>query len=242
MRHLKHRSYKYRTGPLNIIMPRASTFQSWTTLVNGVYIVDDCFTCSFSAIEVRKLVQCWVGFIFTISILLAYTTFGRGLPNELKNLGASLWLEFVKQYEHHTVQRKKPISSACLGFPFLNAFWNPSMFFQVEGKQKGNKASGFRVFGSCQLEAFRTGNAERISTPTPGWLEVERGTQLGEGSVHCWHRVCVRLCHSKSKGTDLLMFCDLDPGPSPGVWDRIFAGVTQWTCFGAMLCVTLPVK
>lgn len=156
MRHLKHRSYKYRTGPLNIIMPRASTFQSWTTLVNGVYIVDDCFTCSFSAIEVRKLVQCWVGFIFTISILLAYTTFGRGLPNELKNLGASLWLEFVKQYEHHTVQRKKPISSACLGF-FRS--WTPfeihPCFFQVEGKQKGNKASGFRVFGSRRWAVWK---------------------------------------------------------------------------------------
>ena len=186
MRHLKHRSYKYRTRPLNIIMPQASTFQSWTTLVNGVYIVDDCFTCSFSAIEVRKLVQCWVGFIFTISILLAYTTFGRGLPNELKNLGASLWLEFVKQYEHHTVQRKKPISSACLGFPFLNAFWNPSMFFQVEGKQKGNKASGFRVFGSRRWGLQNWERGKHLHTDTRWIGSWKRHSVKGEGSVHCW--------------------------------------------------------
>lgn len=148
------------------------------SLVNGVYIVDDCFTCSFLAIEVRKLVQCWVGFIFTISILLAYTTFGRG-SGVSKRIKESWSKPVIRVCETiSTSYRKKANLFSLFRIPVLERLLKSIHVFPGGRKTKGQQG---RV--CCRLHHWEL---LHLLQSTPGWLEVERGTQLREGSVHCW--------------------------------------------------------
>ncbi len=178
--------------------------------MNGVYIVDYCFTCSFSAIEVPKLVQCWVGIIFHNFNSSGVYNFWKGTSKRIKESWRACHWEFVKRCEHDT---EKNNLFTCLEFPFLNEFWFhhcPPGGRKTKGQQgreafwklpfprrfkiKDERFQAVLVLARIDRKELVTNTISlhnrAVMQASPQRHQVVKLTeawQLGHWSIRCWH-------------------------------------------------------